>query len=129
MPSRAIRVLLVDDDDELCTALKLRFEAVGFHVSTAGDGLEALRKGREERPNVIILDLMLPNINGYEVCRLLKFDQKFRHIPIVLFSARSRQEDMALGRTVGADKYITKPVDGKALITAIEELIKKGEPL
>jgi CheY-like chemotaxis protein len=121
--SCAKRLLLVDDDTELQQALKLRFESSGFEVITASDGLEALRKGRTEHPHLIILDLMLPNLNGYEVCRLLKFDQKFRHIPIILVTARSRQEDLVMGQSVGADAYVTKPFDGKALIAKVEELI------
>ena len=121
--SRAKKLLLVDDDPELQLALKHRFESVGFQVITASEGLEALRKGREEFPHLIILDVMLPNLNGYEVCRLLKFDQKFRHIPILLFTARSRREDLQLGYAMGADACLTKPCDGKALITKVEELL------
>jgi len=124
--SNAKRVLLVDDDEELRLALKLRFESSGFQVLTAADGLEALRKGREERPHLIILDLMLPQLNGYEVCRLLKYDQKFHHIPIILFSARCRQEDVEIGRNVGADAYVTKPFNGKDLIAKVEELLNNA---
>ena len=126
--SRAKKLLLVDDDEDLRLALKLRFESEGFEVITAGDGLEALRKGRHDRPHLIVLDLMLPNLNGYEVCRLLKFDQKFAHIPILMMTARSRREDMEMGKTVGADAYITKPFDGKALLAKVEELLKARQP-
>lgn len=121
--SRSKRLLLVDDDEELCLALKLRFESSGFQVITAANGVEALRKGREERPHLIILDLMLPQLNGYEVCRLLKFDQKFQHIPIILCTARCRREDRELGTTVGADAYVTKPFNGQDLIAKVEELL------
>ncbi len=126
--SRAKKLLLVDDDEELRLALKLRFEASGFQVVTAREGLEGLRKGREEHPHLIILDLMLPQLNGYEVCRLLKFDQKYRHIPVILCTARSRREDMEMGRAVGADAYLTKPFDGKILIEKVEELLKQARP-
>jgi len=121
--TRAKRLLLVEDDHEMQRALKLRFEAAGFEVITANEGLEALRMGRENHPQAILLDLMLPKLNGYEVCRLLKFDQKFSHIPIIVFTARSRREDMELGFAAGADAYITKPFDGKALIAKINELL------
>ncbi len=121
--SSSKRLLLADDDEELRHAIQLRFESSGFEVITAGDGLEALRLGREARPSLIILDLMMPNLNGYEVCRLLKFDQKFQHIPIILCTARSRREDVAMGESVGADAYITKPFDGKALIEKVETLL------
>lgn len=122
--ARSKRLLLVDDDEDLRLALKLRFESLGFEVLTAANGLEGLQKGRDERPDLIILDLMLPSLNGYEVCRLLKFDQKYRAIPIILCTARSRAEDMAMGLQVGADAFITKPFDGKALIAKTEELLK-----
>ncbi|GEM_PF-1934527 len=123
--SRSKRLLLVDDDEDLRLALKLRFESLGFEVLTAANGLEGLQKGRDERPDLIILDLMLPALNGYEVCRLLKFDQKYCAIPIILCTARSRAEDMAMGQHVGADAFITKPFDGKALIAKTEELLKR----
>ena len=125
-PSSSKRLLLVDDDEELRRALQLRFESSGFEVITAADGLEALHKGRTAHPNLIILDLMLPNLNGYEVCRLLKFDQKFHHIPIILCTARSRQEDQVMGEAVGADAYVTKPFDGKALIAKADALISES---
>lgn len=127
-PTRSKRLLLVEDDQELRLALQLRFESSGFQVLTASDGLEALRRAREERPHLIILDLMLPHLNGFEVCRLLKFDQKFQHIPIVLFTARCRSEDVAMGREVGADAYVTKPFSGKDLIAKVEELLSERRP-
>ena len=123
--TRAQRVLLVDDDEEWVQALKVRFESVGFRVMIASEGMEALTKSRDERPDLIILDLMLPKLNGYEVCRLLKFDQKFSHIPIILCSARSRQQDMDLGYSVGADAYLTKPFPGNALLLKVDELLAK----
>ena len=125
---RAKRLLLVDDDAELCLAMKLRFESVGFEVITAAEGLEALRKGRETHPNVIVLDLMLPKLNGYEVCRLLKFDQKFRHIPIILCTARCRREDQELGLAAGADAYVTKPFTGEKLIATVQGLLQAVHP-
>ena len=123
--TRAQRVLLVDDDEEWIQALKVRFESVGFRVMIANEGMEALHKSRDERPDLIVLDLMLPKLNGYEVCRLLKFDQKFSHIPIILCSARSRQQDMDLGYSVGADAYLTKPFPGNALLLKVDELLAK----
>ena len=123
--TRAKKLLLVDDDAEFMLALKVRLQSVGFQVLTATEGMEALEKSRLERPNLIILDLMLPKLNGYEVCRLLKFDQKFHHIPIILLTARSRQEDKELGYSVGADAYVTKPFDGNTLLEKVDELLVK----
>lgn len=125
VPTRSKTLLLVDDDDELALALKVRLESVGYRVLVAHDGVEALQKSRTEHPTLIVLDLMLPKLNGYEVCRLLKFDQKFKHIPVILLTARVRQEDRELGYAVGADAYITKPFHGTTLLETIEELLTK----
>lgn len=125
---RSKRVLLVDDDQELSLALKVRFELSGFDVLVAGDGVEAMQQTREQHPHVIIMDLMLPRLGGYDVCRLLKFDQKLRHIPIILFSARSRREDIETGYAVGADAYFTKPCDGQGLIEKVEEMLRGHAP-
>lgn len=124
--SRSRKLLLADDDRDFTQALKVRFESVGFEVLTAGEGLEALQKSRQEHPHLIILDLTLPKLNGYEICRLLKFDQKFHHIPIILCTARSRKDDIALGQSVGADAYVTKPFDGKVLLAKVDELLAKA---
>lgn len=124
--SRAQKVLLVDDDLELIQALKVRFESVGFQVVTAYEGQEALARSRTERPQIIVLDLILPKLNGYEVCRLLKFDEKFKHIPVILLTGRSRQEDINMGYEVGADAYMTKPFQGTALLEKVEELLAKS---
>lgn len=121
--SRAKRLLLVDDDPELVLALKVRFESAGFEVLTAAEGLEALTKSRDAHPHAVILDAMLPKLSGYEVCRLLKFDPQFHHIPILLFTARTRQDDREMGDAVGADAYLTKPATGAELLAAVDGLL------
>jgi len=120
------KLLLVDDDVELAQAIKVRLESAGFAVLTATEGLEALNLCRAERPHLVILDLMLPKLNGYEVCRLLKFDQKFHQIPIIVLTARSRQEDKELCYAMGADAYITKPFNGVNLLAKVDELLAKS---
>ncbi|MCX5715621.1 MAG: response regulator [Candidatus Omnitrophica bacterium] len=81
-------------------------------------------KARKEKPDLIILDLMLPKIDGYKVCAMLKRDQKYSKIPILMFTARAQESDEKLGKEVGADGYITKPFESKALLGKIEELLK-----
>ncbi|OGC05222.1 two-component system response regulator [candidate division WOR-1 bacterium RIFOXYA12_FULL_43_27] len=120
----AKKILLVDDEPELVEMVKMRLAANGFEVITAGDGVEGLEKARSEKPDLIILDLMLPKMNGYEVCRLLKFEEKTGKIPIILFSARAQESDKATGKDVGADAYIVKPFEPQALIAKINELLK-----
>ena len=121
------RILLVDDERDMVFAVKLQLEAEGFDVLTAADGQEALDKARRENPDLIILDLMLPKMDGYKVCRMLKFDKKYKKIPIIIFTARIQQSDEKLGYEVGADVYLTKPFEPKTLLAKIQELLKKSE--
>ncbi|MBL7151281.1 MAG: response regulator [Candidatus Omnitrophica bacterium] len=119
------RILLVDDEAQLVEMVKMRLEASGYEVLSAFDGQEALDKARKEKPDLIILDLMLPKIDGYKVCRMLKFDEKYKNIPIILFSARAQETDVKLGKEVGADAYITKPFDPPSLLEKIKELLQE----
>jgi len=118
-------ILLVEDEKDLQAAVKFRLEANGYAVLTASDGQEALDKARTQNPDLIILDLMLPKIDGYKVCRMLKFDEKYKHIPIVMFTARAEEEDKRLGREVSADAYITKPFEPEILLDKVKELLKE----
>jgi two-component system alkaline phosphatase synthesis response regulator PhoP len=117
------RILLVDDEKDLVETVKFRLEANDYTVFTALDGQEALDKAHKEKPDLIILDLMLPKIDGYKVCRMLKFDEKYKKIPIILFTARAQESDKKTGEEVGADAYITKPFDPQALLAKIRELL------
>jgi len=119
------KILVVDDEIQLVEMVKSRLQANGYIVLTAGDGQEALEKARKEKPDLIILDLMLPKIDGYKVCRMLKFDEKYKKIPILMFTARAQESDKKLGEEVGADGYITKPFEPSVLISKIHELIGK----
>ncbi|MDD5774174.1 MAG: response regulator [bacterium] len=116
-------MLIVDDETELVDVLKARLEANNYEVVTAGDGQEGLEKAKSENPDLIVLDLMLPKLDGYKVCRLLKFDDKYKKIPIILFSARVQDSDKEMGKSVGADDYVTKPFDSKDLLQRIKKLL------
>jgi DNA-binding response OmpR family regulator len=118
------QILLVDDELDLVDMIKLRLETNDYGVIVAYDGQEALEKARKERPDLIILDLMLPKIDGFKVCRMLKFDEKYKNIPIIIFSARAQEFDKKMGKEVGADAYIIKPFDFQALLVTIKALIK-----
>ena len=121
------RILLVDDEVQLVEVVKMRLEANNYEVIPAYDGQEALDKARKIKPDLIILDLMLPKMDGYKVCRMLKFDEKYKNIPIVMFTARAQDSDEKLGYEVGADGYIIKPFEPKALLDKIAELLTKGK--
>lgn len=119
------RILIVDDEPDMMAPLKFRLEERKYEVLMAVDGEEGLKKAREDKPDLIILDLMLPKINGYDVCRKLKIDEKYKNIPIILFTALHQQSDMRFGFAQGADAYVTKPFESKMLMDKISELLKQ----
>lgn len=119
------RILLVEDEKDMVYAVTLQLEANGYEVLTAYDGREGLGKAKKEKPDLIILDLMLPKMDGYKVCGLLKADTRYTKIPIVMFTARAQESDIKLGEELGADAYITKPFEPQVLLSKIRELLEK----
>ena len=119
MPSSKTRILIVDDEADLVSVLRIGLEIEGFEVIVASDGEEGLRKAREERPELVVLDLMLPKLDGYRVCRALKFDERYRNLPIVILSARSGEQDRRLAFDMGADAFVSKPYDMAALVKLV----------
>jgi len=118
------RVLVVDDEPDLVRVLEFGLKASGYTVEVASDGQEGLKKAREIKPDVILLDLMLPKLDGYKVCRLLKFDDRFKHIPIIILSARTQEGDQTLALEMGANRFVTKPYDFAEILGYIETLLK-----
>ncbi len=119
------RILLIEDEVDMVYALTLQLEAFNYEVLSATDGQIGLDLACKEKPDLIILDLMLPKMDGYKICRMLKFDEKYKKIPIIMFTARAQDKDKKLGQEVGADAYITKPFDSKDLLDKISALLKK----
>ncbi len=121
------RILAVDDSPTILAMITAILEGAGYEVITAVDGAEALEKARSEDPALILLDVMLPKLDGYRVCRLLKFDQNYKHIPIVMLTAKAEDAAMATGIRTGADQYLTKPVEPETLLGAVRtELDRAG---
>lgn len=118
------KILVVDDEIESVGLIKMQLEANDYETITAYDGQEGLEKAKKEKPDLIILDLMLPKTDGYKVCRMLKFDDKYKKIPIILFTARAQESDKKMGEEVGADAYIIKPFEPQVLLDKIKELLK-----
>ena len=118
-PTARPRILVVDDEPDLLSVLRFGLEIEGFDVIEASDGEQGLALAREHTPDLVVLDLMLPRMDGYKVCRALKFDQRYKRIPIFILSARSGETDRKLALELGADDYITKPYDLKDLVTRI----------
>ena len=116
-------VLVVDDEDDLRLLLSDLLEANNFNVITAIDGQEGLNLARQEMPNAIVLDVMLPKMDGFQVCRLLKFNSKYRDIPIIMLTARQENADRELADAAGADTFISKPFDSNHLVDELNRLI------
>ena len=122
------RILLVDDELELGKLVKMRLEANGYEVVMAFNGQEALDKAHAEHVDVIILDLMLPKVNGYEVCTMLKQDPRYPNIPVIIFTAMAQGKDEALAKECGADAYLRKPFQSKQLLETIQTLLPSSVP-
>ncbi len=114
------QLLLVDDDLYSVETLKFALEAKGHEVITATNGKDALSIVRKNQTLLIILDVMMPKMDGYHFCRLIKFDTRFKHIPVIIVSARIQEADKKLGVVCGCDDYVTKPYDIDNLISLIE---------
>ena len=120
------KILLVDDEKDIASTVCFRLKSAGYEVSCAFDGQEGFEKARNDLPDLIILDLMLPKMDGYKVCSLLKKDMRYAAIPIILFSARAQESDKQMGQEAGADAYIPKPFDLPVLLAKIKELLKEA---
>ena len=122
---RKKRILLVDDEADFVELLRNRLEENNFDVIIAYDGEEALVAVERERPDLILLDIMLPKMSGFDVCRKLKVDERLKNIPIVMLSAKFQPNDIKFGMAMGADGYITKPFEPQVLLEKIRELLNK----
>src|SRR5690349_3882750 len=120
------RILIVEDEKDVIDLLTLNLrKAGGFTISTASDGGAGLAKARSDKPDFIILDLMLPKMSGLEVCKLLKSDRATRHIPILMLTARAEEVDRIVGLEFGADDYVTKPFSPREIILRIKAILRR----
>jgi two-component system alkaline phosphatase synthesis response regulator PhoP len=121
------KILVVDDEVDLVETVRFPLEMEGYHVLISYNGEDALNQARKENPDLILLDLMLPKLDGYKVCRLLKFDERYKHIPILMLTAKTQEKDKVLGLETGADEYITKPFEMDYLMEKVKEYLSKLE--
>ena len=126
MPSDTI--LAVDDEVHILELISFNLKAAGYHVVTALTGEEALKRCEVERPSLVLLDIMLPGIDGLEVCRRLKGDRMTSNIPIIMLTARGDEVDKILGLELGADDYITKPFSVRELAARVKSLLRRVAP-
>jgi DNA-binding response OmpR family regulator len=121
------RILIIEDERDVADLLALSLRNAGFNASAAADGASGLQKVRDERPEFIILDLMLPKMSGLEVCRILKSDTATAHIPILMLTAKAEEIDRIVGLEFGADDYVTKPFSPREVMLRIRAILRRGE--
>lgn len=116
------KVLIVDDEPNILLSLDFLMKKNGYKVFLARNGAEAIESATSNLPDVIILDIMMPDVDGYQICKTLKSDPKLQHTKIMFLSAKSKESDIAKGLELGADAYMTKPFGNKELLEKVKEL-------
>jgi DNA-binding response OmpR family regulator len=119
------KILIVDDEPEAVELVEFNLKQAGFDVAVAADGAEAVKKARSLSPNLIVLDVMLPELDGLEVCRMLRRDPATVGIPIIMLTAKASEVDRIVGLEIGADDYITKPFSPRELILRIKKMLQR----
>jgi len=120
------RLVLIEDEADIASLIKLQSEISGYSLHVEVDGLNGLRAVEREKPDLLILDIMLPGLNGLDVCRRMKSNPDLKDIPIIILSAKSEELDVVLGLELGADDYVTKPFSPKVLFSRIKAVMRRG---
>src|SRR6059036_1299816 len=120
------KILVVDDEPDAVELIDFNLKAASYEVVTAADGNEALKKARASLPDLIVLDLMLPEVDGLEVCKMLRRDPATAAIPIIMLSAKAAEIDRVLGLELGADDYLTKPFSPRELVLRVRKILERG---
>ena len=121
------KILVVDDEPEAVELVEFNLKQAGFEVLSAADGAEALKKARSSLPSLIVLDLMIPEVDGLEVCRMLRRAPATSDIPIVMLTAKAAEIDRVVGLELGADDYLTKPFSPRELVLRVKKLLQRGK--
>ncbi len=119
------RILVVDDEEDLLELVKYNLSKEGYRVTGVGTGEAGLTEARRNPPDLIVLDLLLPNIDGLEICRLLKSDSDTRQIPIIMLTAKSEEADVVTGLEMGADDYVAKPFSPRVLLARVKAILRR----
>ncbi len=122
------KILIVEDMESVVTLLRSLLEREGFQVTVAQDGLEALEAVRRDKPDLVLLDLILPGLDGLEVCRRIRHDPLTAHLPIIILSGKDEETDKVIGLELGADDYITKPFQANELIARVKGRLRRSAP-
>jgi DNA-binding response OmpR family regulator len=118
------KILLIEDEADIANPLAYRLNKKGLEVIIAQDGEEGLKKAQEERPDLIILDLMLPRLPGEEVCKRIRDDERIGKVPIIMLTAKASDVDKIVGKTLGASSYMTKPFEANDLLKEVDRFLK-----
>jgi len=123
------KIMIVDDESDILTLLEYNLRQAGYKVHSAKDGPEALDMAERERPDLILLDIMLPSMEGTEVCRRLKGDERTSKIPVIMLTAKGEEVDRIVGLELGAEDYITKPFSPRELVLRVKAVLKRSQPV
>jgi len=122
-----IKILLIEDEEDIASLIKLQAELAGYKVHVESDGLNGYLAIEKELPDLVILDIMLPGLNGLDVCRKIKSNPDLKEIPIIMISAKSEELDVVLGLELGADDYVAKPFSLKVLFSRVKAVLRRGK--
>lgn len=125
--SQKKRILLIEDEEDIAALLKLQAEVLGYKLHVEVDGLNGYRALEREKPDLVILDIMLPGQNGFDVCRKIKNNPELKNIPVIILTAKGEELDVILGLELGADDYVVKPFSPKVLFSRIKAVLRRGK--
>src|SRR5580700_3029314 len=125
--SQKKRILLIEDEEDIAALIKLQAEVSGYKLHVEVDGINGFRAIEREKPDLVILDIMLPGQNGFDVCRKMKANPELRNIPVIILTAKREELDMVLGLELGADDYVAKPFSPKVLFSRIKAVLRRGK--
>ena len=123
--TKGTRILVVEDEPDLCEVIRYNLQGEGFELIGTGDGEEGWRLVREQHPQLVLLDLMLPGMDGLEICRRMKEDEATRGIAVIMVTARGEESDIVLGLELGADDYVTKPFSPRELVARVKAVLRR----
>ena len=127
VPAVKPRILVVDDEPDIIELVEFNLKQAGYAVITAEDGAEALKKARTQTPDLIILDVMLPEMDGFEICKTLRLDPVTAKLPIIMLTAKAAEIDRVLGLELGADDYLTKPFSPRELLLRVKKILARSQ--
>ncbi len=125
--SQKKRILLIEDEEDIAALLKLQAEVSGYKLHVEVDGINGYRAIEREKPDLVILDIMLPGQNGFDVCRKIKNNPELKNIPVIILTAKGEELDVVLGLELGADDYVAKPFSPKVLFSRIKAVLRRGK--